>query len=216
MRRDPKMSRPSSRVRPGSSVGSRSKAAWCSRAFREVAVVLLVIVALATCTSVSDMAESAKSTVHGWIKPEEIPQAHLDRHKGVFIALPADAESLTSRYVGSGQSVALAVAEAFARQGIPVQVAKKRMANDEALSWAARISSGYVVLPVITRWEQHNTWLGQPSRLALWVTVIETASGKVVMAESVKSCSIEPLSFTVESPEELLERPLSQYVSSLY
>jgi hypothetical protein len=46
--------------------------------------------------------------------------------------------------------------------------------------------------------------------------VIDTASGKVVMAEPVKSSSIQPLSFTIESPEALLEKPLSRYVSSLY
>ncbi len=97
-----------------------------------------------------------------------------------------------------------------------MEVAKKRLTNNEAVSWAARMNSGYVVLPVITRWEQQNTWLGAPSRLALWVSVIETATGKVVMAEPVKSSSVQPLSFTIESPEALLEKPLSRYVSSLY
>jgi hypothetical protein len=216
MPRDPKMSRPPSSLRRGPSVGSRSKAARHSRALTGAALAFLVIVTLATCATMSDMAGSAKSTVHGWIKPEEIPRAHLDRQKTVFIALPADAETFTDRYVGSGQSVARAVAEAFARQGIPAQVAKNRMTNDEALSFAARTGSGYVVFPAITRWEQCNTWLGRPSRLALHVSVMDTASGKVVMAEPVKSVSFEPVSFTVESPEELLERPLSRYVSSLY
>jgi hypothetical protein len=143
-------------------------------------------------------------------------RVHLDRQKSVLVALPADAESPSYRYLGSGQSVAHAVAEAFAGRGISVEVAKKPLTNDEAMAFAARTNAGYVVLPLITHWEQRNEWLALPSRLALWVSVIDTATGKVVMAGAVKSRSIPPLAFTIESPEALLEKPLSRYVSNLY
>ena len=216
MNTDPRIRGTSTQVGHGCSPEGPAKAAGHFRRLSKAGVVLGIVVTLTSCATVGDMAESAKSVVQGWVKPEEIPQAHLDRQKSVLVALPADAESLAARYVGSGQAVARAVAEAFARRGIPVEVAKKRLTNDEAVSWAGRTNSGYVVLPVITRWEQQNTWLGVPSRLALWVSVVETATGKVVMSEPVKSCSIQPLSFTIESPEALLEKPLSRYVSSLY
>ncbi len=214
--RDPRMSPTSSRVGHRWSPERPTKAAGSSRAFSRAAVVLAIVITLTSCTTIGDMAESAKSAFQSWMKPELTPHVHLDRQKSVLIAMPADAESPSARYVGSGQSVAHAMAQAFARRGIPVEVAKKRLTNDEAVSWATRTNSGYVVLPVITRWEQQNAWFGAPSRLALWVSVIETTTGKVVMAEPVKSYSIQPLSFTIESPEALLEKPLSRYVSNLY
>jgi hypothetical protein len=216
MDREPRKSRTPSHAGHGRSPESPAKAAGCARGFSMAAAVLGSVLVLTGCTTISDMAESAKCAVQDWTRPKEASQVHLDRQKSVFIALPADAQSPCASYVGSGDCVAHAMARAFARRGIPVEVAKKRLTNDEAVSLAARTNSGYVVLPVITRWEQRNTWLGQPSRLALWVSVIETASGKVVVAEPVKSCSIQPVSFTVESPETLLERPLSRYVNNLY
>ena len=48
MHRDPEMSRPSARVRPGSSAGNRSRVARCSRAFTGATVVLMAVVTTVT------------------------------------------------------------------------------------------------------------------------------------------------------------------------
>lgn len=176
-------------------------------------VIFSLVVMLTGCTTVLDM---AKSIVPDQARSREDSSARLDGLRSVFVALPADGESACATYLGSGQSVAQAVAEAFAKRGITVEVAKKRSTYGEALASAARLHAGYLVLPIITHWEQRNEWLGPPSRLAIRVSVIETATGLMVASESIKSYSVLPLSFTVESPEALLEKPLSHYVSNLY
>jgi len=191
----------------------RSKAAGCAQLSAKAALVLGHAFTLMGCAAIRDITESVYPS---WAVPAQGPRVSLDRTKSVFVALPADAESPSGRYVGSGQLVGQAVAEAFAGHGIAVEVGKKRLTNDEAMAFAAQINAGYVVLPIITRWEQRNRWLGVPSRLALWVSVVETPTRRVIMAEKVKSWSIEPLAFTIENPGALLEQPLSRYVASLY
>ncbi len=213
MNRDARISGTLSRITGAWSPESPSKAAGCPQRAAKAVLVLFLAVMLTSCTTVRDMTQTV---VPDWPKPTQTPHVHLDRLKSVFVALPADAETPSARYIGSGQSVARAVVEAFAGRGITVELADKRLTNDEAVAFAAQTNAGYVVLPLITHWEQRNYWFGLPSRLALWVTVIETATGRVVMAEPVKSHSIDLISFTVESPEALLERPLSRYVSTLY
>ncbi len=174
------------------------------------ALVLGLLLAMTSCIYRHSAESAAKA--HG----KQILHARLDSLKSVLIALPADAESRSSSYIGSGQSVAHAIAEAFVRRGIRVEVAGRQLTNSEALALAAEINAGYVVLTVITDWQQRNEWPGLPNRLALWVNVVETATGQVVEAGPVKSHSIMPLSFTVEAPEALLEQPLARYVRSLY
>ena len=191
----------------------RFKAAGCAQLSAKAGLVLGLAVMLMGCAAVRDMTESV---VPSWAMKTPGFRVSLDRTKSVFVALPADAESPSGRYVGSGQLVGQAVAEAFAGRGIAVELGKKRLTNDEAMAFAAQINAGYVVLPSISRWDQRNSWLGVPSRLALWVSVVETPTRRVIMAEQVKSWSIEPLAFTLESPGALLEWPLSKYVGGLY
>ena len=172
-----------------------------------------LVVMLTGCATIHDMARSLGLERQ---QKAQIPQFHLDRFKSVLVALPPDAETPSVRYVGSGRVVALAVAEAFAGRGVKVEVAETPLTRDEAVAFATRKHAGYVVLPVITHWEQRNAWLGVPSRLALWVSVIEAGTGRLIKDEPVKSHSFEPLSFTVEGPEQLLQKPLAHYVSNLY
>jgi hypothetical protein len=140
----------------------------------------------------------------------------LDPRKSVYIALPEDGESGNVAYIGSGRAVAQAIGAAFRKRGIAVHVGEGKMTNEDALAAATRLKAGYMVLSVITLWEQRNKWLGRPSKVAVRVTIADAATGRAIESKSIETRNRTVIAFSIVDPETLLEEPLKDYVSGLY
>lgn len=177
-----------------------------------------LVVLLSGCTAILGVAKPvfdlAKLAGHG--KPASTTQVRLDAQKSVFITVPGDGEFADALYLGSGRAVAQAIAMAFTRRGIPVLVAKGHLTREQALSTAARLDAGYLVLPVITLWNQRNEWLSRPSRLAVRISILDVATGRLIESKPVETRNLTVLAFTISDPESLLEEPIYKYVSALY
>lgn len=127
----------------------------------------------------------------------------LDRQRAVFVIVPADGRYADKVYHGSGQTVAQAVASAFAQQSISAQVGQP-------------IRTGYVVTPIITHWEHRATpWSGRPSVMALTLTVSDAETGRPISTTAINGRSASTTLFET-SPEALLVEPLERYVGGLY
>jgi hypothetical protein len=142
--------------------------------------------------------------------------AHLDSQKSVFITISEDGIYSNKTYGGSGQTVAQAVAQAFSRRGIKVDVADNRLTEEKAIEAAKKLNAGYLVAPVITHWEQRATeWSGRPSRMAIRITVTDVETAKRLMSTAIEGRS-RTFSFVRTSPDLLLRDPLINYVDGLY
>ena len=140
----------------------------------------------------------------------------LSRQGSVYIALPEDGRYGTTPYPGSGQLVAQVLAGEFSKYARNVQTAATTAPQGNALSTARQSGSQYLVVPVITHWEQRATaWSGAPSKMALRVTVYDTASGSELVSEGIQGRSASVTLFST-SPEGLLQAPVGKFVGRLY
>lgn len=139
----------------------------------------------------------------------------LNKQGGVYITVPADGRYEDINYPGSGQTVAQALATEFSKYARTVQTASAH-SQDGGLSEARRDGNRYLVVPIITHWEQRATeWSGRPSRMSLRITIFDVTSGKQLMSEGIEGRTSR-VRFTSTSPDELLKKPIAQVVDRLY
>lgn len=140
----------------------------------------------------------------------------LDRKGTVYVALPKDGAYGAKPYVGSGRTVASAVAQAFSPKAGSVEVAESVQTREDVVAEAKRIGARYAIITTIVQWEQRATeWSGRPSRMAIDLSIYDTDTGARIDSRSIKARS-RVVSFTSTSPESLLTAPLRQYAQELY
>ena len=141
---------------------------------------------------------------------------HLDRTKGVYVAVPQDGAYGTTVSLGSGQIVAQAVADAFSGLAARVHIAESAVGEDHSIVAAKSLNAKYLIEPVIVHWEERATeWSGRPSRMAIRLSIIDVTTGDQVTSSAIEGRS-RIVSFTATSPESLLRDPLARYVRGLY
>jgi hypothetical protein len=139
----------------------------------------------------------------------------LNKQGGVYITVPADGKYQDINYPGSGQLVAQTLAADFSKYARTVQTASSQ-AQDGGLSEARQAGSEYLVVPVITHWEQRATeWSGLPSRMSLRITIFDVASGQQLLSEGIEGRTSK-MTFSSTSPDALLKKPIAEVVDSLY
>lgn len=140
----------------------------------------------------------------------------LSKQDSVYIALPADGQYGTAPAAGSGQLVAQVLAGEFSKYARSVQTAPNIAAQADDFGAARRSGCQYLVVPVITHWEQRATaWSGIPSKMALRVTIYDVASGKQLVSDGIQGHSASMTMFST-SPEKLLQAPVAKFVGQLY
>lgn len=139
----------------------------------------------------------------------------LNPKGSVFIAVPKDGKYQDINYPGSGQFVAEALSAQFSKYASTVQTAASYSANND-FSEADRANGEYLVVPVITHWEQRATeWSGLPSRMSLRITIFDVSTRKQLISEGIEGRTSK-MTLTATRPEHLLKKPLSEFVRSLY
>lgn len=140
----------------------------------------------------------------------------MDNEKGVYLTVPADGAYESRPYPGSGQSVAQAVAAAFSQSAKRVYIAEKTLTKDQAMESARVLDAAYLVILVISHWEQRATeWSGRPSRMQIRISIYDTNTGVLIDSANIEGRS-RIVSFTATSPESLLRNPVKRYVDGLY
>jgi Domain of unknown function (DUF4823) len=172
---------------------------------KRLVIPIVAAVALAGCPSeyqVQSLSGSQQTTV-------------LSRQGGVYITVPADGRYQDISYPGSGQLVAQVLATAFSKYARTVQTAPAHM-QDDGMGEARRAGSQYLVVPVITHWEQRATECsGRPSRMSIRLTIFDVSSGHQLVSEGIVGRTSR-VRFTSTSPDELLQEPITGVIDSLY
>lgn len=168
---------------------------------------------IAICGTALIVGCSARYTVHN-VGGESY--AKLDRGRVIFVVVPKDGSYGTNTYSGSGQIVAQSVAAAFSRYASRIQIAEKSMDAATAQQAARESGAAYLVIPVISQWEQRATeWSGRPSKMSIRLAIVDPQGGTQLAAGSIEGRS-RIVSLTSTSPESLLKEPLEQYVNTLF
>jgi hypothetical protein len=143
------------------------------------------------------------------------PEAKFSIDGPVIIAIPANGFYETTEYRSSGRMTAIAVRSAFAKYSI-----KTKVANDcetlECLKEKYPNDFRYYVVPEILHWEERATeWSGLPDRIEVQLSVYEQGTWKDIAATHITGKS-KWATFGGDHPQDLLPKPLNDYVSSLY
>jgi hypothetical protein len=146
-------------------------------------------------------------------RPLLSPTAKLLRNKSIVIAVPANGVYSGRVYAASGKVTAQAVQAAFSPYSYKVTI----LDNCSEITCLQAVStSDYLVLPVILHWEDRATeWSGKRDKLSVKISVFDGVT-KSEIASTIISGKSRLLTFGGDHPDDLLQRPISEFVASLY
>jgi hypothetical protein len=139
----------------------------------------------------------------------------LDPQRSAYLAMPADGQFQEIIYRNSGTKTAFALQSSFAHYLRTLNVARTVESVDQAIASAKRAECDLVIFPTILHWEDRATeWSGRPDKIEIKVELFNVANTNLIDATLIKGKSRW---FTLggDAPEDLLERPIEDYVRSL-
>ncbi len=140
----------------------------------------------------------------------------VSRDASAYIVLPGDGQYGSINYQGSGLAVAQEVERAFSPYLREAKIATRRDSMETALINAKAQGFDYVIHPEIVHWEDRNTgWSGRPDVASVKLSIVDVASGMLIDSAEIGGTS-KVMSWSLEHPEDLLPKPLSDYAASLF
>lgn len=141
------------------------------------------------------------------------PSAKLHLGKSLIIATPENGHYGNDTYKASGEMTASATRAAFARHSNSITVSPS-CSNVDCLK--NHQSFGYYVVPEILHWEERATeWSGLPDRIEIKLTIYDGETFETV-ASTIFSGKSKWATFGGDHPQDLLQKPTTTYIDSLY
>lgn len=142
--------------------------------------------------------------------------AKLSADKSIYISLPEDGRYGTKVYPGSGHLVTQIIAAEFSKKTHKVESGRRVETADEALSAAKKIGASYLVIPTILHWEHRNTaWSGLPNQSSIKILITDVISDRTIDSVVINGKS-GLATLGGDNPQDLLPKPVSEYIGSLY
>ncbi len=136
----------------------------------------------------------------------------------VYVALsePGSVEGLDKVYTESGLQTSAEIENGLTKYHSIVVRANQPEVYEAALTSARNANARYLVLPEVQHWEDRATeWSGRPDKIIVKIWVIDVTSGDLLDVIDIKGTS-KWLTFGGDHPQDLLEKPISDYFSSLF
>jgi len=130
--------------------------------------------------------------------------------------VPADGAYGDNVYRGSGQNTAQIIYSAFVKHTRATKVGHSMQSFEAAREAAIKGGQNYLVYPSILHWEDRATeWSMIPDKVEIKIEVIDVATGDAIASTIVKAKS-GIATFGGDHPQDLLPKPIEEFVSSLY
>ena len=140
----------------------------------------------------------------------------LSASDSVYVAISRDGVYGDNVYKGSGATTSEILLASFAKRAEKVEEAQSYQSYDDSLNVARSEHFRYVVVPTILHWEDRATaWSGIPDRVEVKVSVVDVSTGKPV-ASAIISGKSGLATFGGDHPQDLLPKPVEEFVASLY
>lgn len=168
--------------------------------------IVLSIFLLAFITGCADTSQLTRTSSSLTLNPSD----------GIYISVPKDGGHGDKAYNGSGLLTTLAVMKAFSAYVTNVETAHEHQPFDNSLDHAKSNGFKYLVLPSILEWEDRATeWSGLPDRVLVKIAILDANTGKTIDSAIIEGKS-GLATIGGDKPQDLLPKPLSDYVSMLY
>lgn len=134
----------------------------------------------------------------------------------VYIAVSRDCTYGSKTYAGSGQIAFEIQMSSCAKRRRGVHVVHASQPFDEALRYARANDFNYMVYPTLLRWKERATeWSGFPGRVEVNSELVAPASGETAEAAIISSTTGLG-TFRGDDPQDLLPKPVDDFVSGLF
>jgi hypothetical protein len=134
----------------------------------------------------------------------------------VYVAIPPDVEFKKDTVIDSGRLTAEAVRQAFARYVSQAYIGRRPETFAEGLRTAKATKADYFVYPAVLHWEDRATeFTMRADRLEIRLSLLDASTDKL-LHEVVLQGRSRLLTDGGDTPEDLLQEPVTRYVSSLF
>ncbi|WP_372519656.1 DUF4823 domain-containing protein [Candidatus Ruminimicrobiellum ovillum] len=134
----------------------------------------------------------------------------------IFIALPKDGTYGSIKYDGSGIKTQKALYTAFFKHANEIYTGNTAESLNDTKEIAEKEGADILVYPIISHWEDRNTaWSGRRDKVQVEILVLALKDNLTIYKSSLKATS-NSIVFVNGSPEDLLHRVFTEYVSKLY
>lgn len=140
----------------------------------------------------------------------------LNASSPAYISIPKDGRYGEIIYTGSGATVSQVILLAFSKHLTQVETGHQYQSYKEALNYAKENKFEYLIFPSVLAWEDRATeWSGIPDKAAIKISIIKTATSKTLDSAIIKGKSGLG-TFGGDHPQDLLTKPVSDYVNQLF
>lgn len=169
-----------------------------------LAPIILAVLLLSACADTHQLLRTGR----------ELPK--LDKSKVVYVSVPKDGSYGQTVYSGSGPNTTQIVLSAFSQYAKRVESSHEYQTFEEALNAARKFGATYLVVPTILEWEDRATeWSGIPDKASIRLSITDTANSETIDSVTIKGKS-GLATFGGDHPQDLLPKPVGEYVKSLY
>lgn len=153
---------------------------------------------------------------HQLVRQVNAGNTKLTASDSIYISVSRDGVYGEDVYKGSGATTTEMLTASFAKRADKVEEAQLYQGYDDSLKVAQAKHFRYLVIPIILHWEDRATaWSGIPDRVSVKVSVIDAPTGKPI-GSAIISGKSGLATFGGDHPQDLLPKPIEEFVSSLY
>ena len=134
----------------------------------------------------------------------------------MYISIPRDGKYGQTNYQGSGANTSQIILMAFLKFSNSVETGREYQSFEAALNYAKKNKYSYLAFPTILEWEDRATeWSGIPDKASIKIAIINVATGKTLDSVIIKGKS-GIATFGGDHPQDLLQKPVETYISTLF
>jgi hypothetical protein len=146
------------------------------------------------------------------IRPRSNP---LSSSASVYVSISQNGQFENHTYSNSGRQTSLIIADLARDRFANVEIAEALQSQEESLACARALKCSYLIRPLITNWEDHNTpWTGIQDRAEVELRTFDVASGATLDIGRVQAIGTF-FTFVNDRPEDLLAEPIKKYLNFL-
>ena len=140
----------------------------------------------------------------------------LTNTDSLYVAVSRDGAYGTAVYAGSGAMTSQTLVSAFSKHAQNVEMSHGYETFDEALATARAKKVKYLIYPTILHWEDRATeWSAIPDQVEVKVEIVDVQTGKAIESAVISGKS-GLATLGGDHPQDLLPKPVEEFVSSLY
>lgn len=141
---------------------------------------------------------------------------HLSQNSSIYIATPSDGIYGNNKYQGSGRQTAQIIQAAFLKKTNQVQISTVTETFNGAINSANKNSFNFLVYPTILHWEDRATeWSSIPDKVEVKLLLVDLRNKQTLESVIIKGKS-GLATFGGDHPQDLLTKPIEEFVSTLY